>query len=337
QLVEHLGRNHVGVVCAGGQHVDDVERLQGVDDHRGADHGDRRPQQWRDGELHDPELVRAIHAGGLEDFGADCLEAGRDDYHAEPGDAPNADEDQRRVVGGRVDQPGNGLLARQPEQGVEGAGLGCTRRLVVEHELPDDRRGDGADRNRQEDGDLGQGLVADAVEEDRDDESEGDADRGVEDQPQEAVPKRRQSVREGEEVDVVVQPHPGRVRVVAEAQYDGAEKRVDHEDRCETDRRQRPEVGPDPDLQSLRQTLDDSLAQDDVPEQHERNENYRGYRRDELLHPAYLLIRATAAGANRLRPGRSNPLKRSANWFATRPSEPDRDVPAANPGWTESW
>ena len=48
QLAEHSSCDDVGVVGAVGHHVDDVERLQRVDDHRGADDGDRRPQQRRD-------------------------------------------------------------------------------------------------------------------------------------------------------------------------------------------------------------------------------------------------------------------------------------------------
>ena len=40
------------------------------------------------------------------------------------------------------------IMARHPEQCVEGAGLRGTRSLVVEHELPDDRCRDGADRHR---------------------------------------------------------------------------------------------------------------------------------------------------------------------------------------------
>ena len=132
---------------------------------------------------------------------------------------------------------------------------GVARWLVVEHELPDDRRGDGADRHRQEDRDLGQRLVAHPVEEDGDDQAEGDADRGVEDEPQQAVAQRRQGVREREEVVVVGQADPFRVVTVAEADDDGAKERIDHENRRESDRGQRPEVRPDPSPESVPDSL----------------------------------------------------------------------------------
>ncbi len=169
-----------------------------------------------------------------------------------------------------------------PEQRVQGAGLRGPRRLVVEHEAPDDRRGDGADGHRQEDRDLRDGLVAHAVEDDRDDQAQEDAEEGVEDQPQHAVLQRRQRVGEREEVLVVREADPVGVGVVAEADEERAEQWIDHEDGREPDRGKGPEVGPDPGLQALGQALDDPLAQDDVAQQHERHADHRSYRCDDL-------------------------------------------------------
>src|SRR4029077_19439783 len=117
-------------------------------------------------------------------------------------------------------------------------------------------------------------LVANAVEKDRDDQPEADSEQRGEDEPEEAVPERGQRVREREEVDVVVQPDPSRVAVVAEAQDDSAKERVDHEDGGEADRRESPEVGPDPHLNTFWETLDDPLSQVDIAEQDERNADH---------------------------------------------------------------
>src|SRR5215469_11498747 len=264
ELTEHLDRDHARVVRTSRQDVHDVEHLEGGDDRRRSDHGDRRPQQRRHDQTYDPHLARAVHPGGLEDLGADCLQAGRNDDHTEARERPYPDEDKGRVVGGLVTEPCHWLKPHRPEGGIQGAGLNRARRLVVEHELPYDRSGHGADRHRKEDGYLRDRLVSDAIDQDGNDQAEADAEDGEEYKPEEAVSERKQRVRKCEEVLVVGESDELRGITAVEAQDRRIDSWVDHEYGRERNGGQRPEVWAEPRLQPSRQALQDTLAHEEV-------------------------------------------------------------------------
>ena len=96
---DHALGDDLGAVGLGVAHdEDDVEHLQGVDDHVGG-HDDDRRQDARD---HDPaehlELGGAVDAGGLDDLVGDRLDGRRQHDHGEPGLHPDHDHHEQEVV-----------------------------------------------------------------------------------------------------------------------------------------------------------------------------------------------------------------------------------------------
>ena len=77
---------------------------------------------------------------------------------------------------------------------------------------------------------LGDRLVADPVDQDRDEQPAADRQERQQDEPDDVVAERDQGVAGGEEVDVVVEPDELLLELVLEAQDDRVDRRVDEED-----------------------------------------------------------------------------------------------------------
>ncbi len=80
--------------------MDDVEDPEGEEDNGGG-HRDQSPLDIGDG---DPEehlsLVGPIDPAGLQQFGRDPLDSGRDDHHGVTGLQPDQNGDQKEVIPG---------------------------------------------------------------------------------------------------------------------------------------------------------------------------------------------------------------------------------------------
>ncbi|BBX59097.1 hypothetical protein MSHO_44420 [Mycobacterium shottsii] len=115
---QHIGSRFRSAVGTG-EDVDEVERLEGVNDR---DDNDERHcatnQRDRDGhEL--PDLARAIDFGGLVNGLGDALHRGQQDDGGERDTSPHADQTQRDHGPSGFDQPRDGTDSDPAEDDVE--------------------------------------------------------------------------------------------------------------------------------------------------------------------------------------------------------------------------
>ena len=153
--------------------------------------------------------------------------------------------------------------------------------LVLVHELPDDPGGHEADRQRQEDRRLGDGLVAHAVDEDRDEQPEPDDAGGHEHDPEHAVPQRLERARGRGRTTGSCRARRTvlRLRRPWNDSTMRVDRRVDQEHDQEGERRGDPEPRPDAALAPLRKGLDEPLGEQDVADQDRRDADHDDQRR----------------------------------------------------------
>ena len=150
---------------------------------------------------------------------------------------------------------------------VERACLHRPGRLVLVHEVPDQAQRHRGDGHGHEDQRLHEALVANAIEQHREDQAEGESEHGVEDEPEDHVVTDGHpgsAVREiGELGGVVVEAHPV-AGVVLEALQDGADGGQHQEGGHQEERGSDPDPGPDLWPSLIRQPAHQVLAAHDV-------------------------------------------------------------------------
>src|SRR5205814_2029913 len=231
---ERRGHEYFGLPqgATPGDHIDQVEEVEGDDEsvHRSRDHG--RPQQWkRDAE----ELLRArgsVDRGRLVVLLADALKrAGGDDRHERPAEPDVRDqkgevrERERDPGDGRVDlvDPADVEVIRRDADDAADRGESLVDRAVVgvEHVPPDRRDDEGRhDDRKNEDGSVEPAEAkARRVQDDRDEYADRHVEDDVRERPEEIegehspeaeVGDDRDAVRD--EIDEVLQPDEVRCR-----------------------------------------------------------------------------------------------------------------------------